>query len=93
MTDERPRRKPKLSLEECVTAFLELAMLPPDRTPRTQRAQRENDMIIHGFTRAQEMLRNILELDGKPSAAKLKDVRNPDQRRPTRIGDMNVWLG
>lgn len=96
MASERPGRRSRLSLEECVRAFLELAMVPPEKPPKTQRAQRENQAIILGFNRAQETLRNILELNGKPSAAKLADVRSEKQQRPHRMGDgpdsANLWM-
>lgn len=96
MASERPGRRPRLSLEECVRAFLGLAMLPPEKEPRTQRAQRENQAMIVGFNRAQEMLRNILELNGRPSAARLADVRAEGQQRPVKMGSgpgaANLWM-
>ncbi|HTE60416.1 MAG TPA: hypothetical protein VK631_08685 [Solirubrobacteraceae bacterium] len=89
MSDPKP-----MPLDECVKAFLELAMLPPDKAPKTQRAQRDNTMLILGFNRAQETLRSILERHGQSKQTQaLAEVRSDDQQRPLEgPGGIKMWV-
>lgn len=80
---------PKQSLTTAVTAFLELSMQHPEKEPRTQRAQRDNTMIILGFNKAQEALRQVLEQTGHKQLA---EVRAEGQQQPTKMGDTNLWI-
>lgn len=83
-----------MSLEKCVQAYLELAMLPPEKPPKTQRAQRENEAIIIGFNRAQETLRKILATHGQSKATKaLAETRAEGQRQPMKgPGGISMWV-
>lgn len=89
MSDPTP-----MPLDGCVTAFLELAMLPPEKAPKTQRAQRENAMMIVGFNRAQETLRSILAAHGQSKQTKaLAEVRNEKQQQPmVGPGGIKMWV-
>lgn len=81
-----------LSLEDCVREYLSLAILPPEKAPRTQRAQRDNEMLILGFNRAQETLRSILASHAHDAKA-LAETRHPDQRRPMEgPGGIKLWV-
>lgn len=82
----------KISLENCVFAFLEMAMIPPEKEPKQKYLQRENTAEIRGYNKAQEALRGILELNGTPTAAKLAEVRGEGQIRPARMGNTSVWV-
>lgn len=88
MSDPQP-----LSLEEAVKAFLELALLHPEKPPKTQRAQRDNSMTILGFNRDQETLRSILEAHGDtPEVRALAEVRTDGQVKPFQVGDRKMWV-
>lgn len=96
MTDE-DKRPPK-NAEEAIEAFLGIAMVHPEKEPKTQRAQRENEATIIGFNRAQETLRDILgQVEGRTKQAeraqKLADVRSENQRKPMEgPGGMRIWV-
>lgn len=83
-----------LTLEDAVRAFLSLAMLPPEKEPKTQRAQRDNTFLILGFNRAQETLRGILEHHGNDDDVKaLAEVREEGQQRPMDgPGGLKMWV-
>lgn len=83
-----------MTLEECIKGFLELTMLEPEKPPKTQRAQRENRMLILGFNRAQEALRTILKTHGVDETARaLGKVRRPGQEQPMEgPGGMKMWI-
>lgn len=84
---------PRLTLTEIVEAFLGLALLPPDKEPRTQRDARDNQMLIIGFNRAQENLRTILSTHGRTKREReLADVRNEQQQQPMDMGGIKVWV-
>jgi hypothetical protein len=83
----------RLTTDEVVRAYLDIALVPPEKAPRTQRDARDNDMLILGFNRAQETLRTLLATYGADDATRaLADVRNDKQRRPMKVGDTNVWV-
>ena len=82
-----------MTLAEVVDAFLDLAMVPPEKPPKTQRDQRENRLMIQSFNHAQETLRTILEHHGIDEATRaLAEVRNDKQQRPIDVGGTKVWL-
>lgn len=83
-----------LTLKQCVEGFLELALLEPDKPPKTQRAQRDNRMQVIGFNRAQEALRHILMTNGNSDQVrKLSEIRNPNQERPIDgPGGIKMWV-
>lgn len=89
MTDERHN----LTLAEIVEAYLQLALVPPEKPPKLVRDQRQNDAIILGYNQAQEALRSILEHHGidEPTRA-LAEIRNEKQQRPMDVGGMKVWV-
>jgi uncharacterized protein with von Willebrand factor type A (vWA) domain len=90
MTAPNPQN---LSLEDAVTAFLQLASLPPEKPPKTQRAQRDNSMMILGFNQAQEALRTILGAHGANDDVRaLAEVRSDGQQKPMVVGDRKVWV-
>lgn len=96
MTPPDPETTPpqQLSLAAIVEGFLSLAMVAPEKPPRTQRDQQANRAMIVGFNRAQETLRQILADHGRaPSTKALAEVRADGQERPMRLGDHNVWVG
>lgn len=78
-----------MTLEEAVEAFLGIAMLEPEKEPKTQRAQRENRARVIGYAQAQNHLRQILKQAGKE---RLSEVRHKDSPRPMKAGDMNIWI-
>lgn len=83
----------KLTLAEIVKAYLELALIPPEKEPKLVRDQRENRAIILGYNRAQETLRTILENHGIDEQTRaLAEVRSDKQERPIDVGGMSVWL-
>lgn len=87
------RKVEKLTLEECVRAFLGLVWEHPVVEPKTQRAQRDNEMIIHGVNKAQETLRGILETHGRTAKVReVAEVRKKGQQRPTEMAGMKVWI-
>jgi hypothetical protein len=92
--DESRVADASLTLDEAVRAFLQLTMLEPEKPPKTQRAQRENRMLIIGFNRAQETLRSILEQHGADDATKvLAEVREEGQQRPMDgPGGIKMWV-
>ncbi len=83
-----------LALAEIVTAYLGLAMVHPEKAPKTQRAQRDNDMLVLGYNQAQEALRTILANHGVDDATQaLADVRNEKQQRPVAgPGGIKMWV-
>ena len=83
-----------MTLEESVEVFLRLVMQHPEKPPKTQRAERENTMLILGFTRAQETLRSILEHHGADEATRaLAEVREDGQQRPMEgPGGIKMWV-
>lgn len=89
MTDEA-----KKTMGECVESFLSLALTHPEKPPKTQRAERENQMQIIGFNRAQEALRDILRECGKtPRCRELAEVRHEDQIKPMMAGGgLRLWV-
>jgi hypothetical protein len=84
----------KLTLEECVRGFLELALVEPETPPKTQRARHENTMMIIGFNRAQETLRTILAEQGAAEdIKKISEVRAHGQRQPMAgPGGAKIWV-
>jgi hypothetical protein len=82
-----------LPLDEIVRQFLTCALIEPEKPPKTQRAQRENRMLVLGFNRAQENLRTILaNLGDTDEVRALADVRTEQQERPLDIGGQKVWV-
>jgi hypothetical protein len=78
----------------CVEGFLELVCTPPDGIEK--KGQRKQDICsaeIMGFNRAQETLRDVLRLNGTPTAAKLSEVEAEGQNRPQRVGGVRMWFG
>ena len=85
--------KHNLNLEECVRAFLDLAVVHPEKPPKTQRAERENQMLILGYNQAQEQLRTILAHPGKTTTVRaVAEVRNDEQQRPMTVGNRKLWV-
>lgn len=88
-----PEKPARLSLEDCVRNFLDIALVHPEKPPKTQRAARENEMLIVGYNRAQENLRTILEQHGRDKRVRaIAEVRNENQRKPVRMGGVDLWL-
>lgn len=82
-----------LSVDEAVRAFLQIAMLHPEKAPKTQRAERDNSMMIVGFNQAQEALRSILKAHGETvSVQDLGEVRADGQQRPLEVGGLKAWV-
>lgn len=90
MSDERRN----LTLAEVVQAYLELALVPPEKPPKLVRDQRQNDSIILGYNRAQETLRSILRNHGIDETTRaLAEVRSEGQQQPINVGGLKVWVG
>lgn len=82
-----------LNLEQIVREFLQVAMLPPEKQPKTQRAQRDNQMLIIGFNQAQEALRTLIAAHGYSKATKaVAEVRSDAQQRPLEVGGLKAWV-
>lgn len=82
----------KPNIVEAITAFLELSFEEPEKPFRTQREMRDTSMQIVGFTRAQEVLRSILE-QGTPAARRLADIRTDKQLKPMPgPGHLKLWV-
>jgi hypothetical protein len=82
-----------LNLEQIVREFLAIAMVHPEKPPKTQRAQRDNQMLIIGFNQAQEALRTLIAAHGYSKATKaIADVRSYDQQRPLEVGGLKAWV-
>jgi hypothetical protein len=77
------------SLTKAVEIYLELAALHPEKEPKTQHAQRDNQMIIIGFNQSQEALRNILDQTGHK---KLAETRGEGQQQPMKMGNSRLWV-
>ena len=82
----------KHSLKYCIEAFLEGVISEPEKMPKQEWRCREIHAEMRGFNKAQERLRDILELNGTPTAAALADIREEGQQRPTRAGGLNLWM-
>lgn len=82
--NERP-----FTLGEVVEAFLSVALVEPEKPPKTQRAQRENRSQVIGFNEAQETLRAILAEHGYDTLAA---VRSDRQTCPLEVDGIKVWL-
>lgn len=82
-----------LNLEQIVREFLQVSMLPPEKPPKTQRAQRDNQMLIIGFNQAQEALRTLIAAHGYSKATKaIAEVRSESQQRPLDVGGLKAWV-
>jgi hypothetical protein len=82
-----------MALHAIIRAFLEIALVHPAKAPKTQRAERDNTMMIIGFNRAQEDLRSLLAAHGVNEAARsLAEVRSENQQRPIDVGGHKTWV-
>ncbi len=83
-----------LTLEDIVRSFLGLAMLHPEKAPKTQRADRDNSMTILGYNQAQEQLRTILSHHGETEEIRaLAETRADGQQRPMEgPGGIKMWI-
>lgn len=92
-TGASPAPEKKLTANEAIRAFLQLALLPPEKLPKQQYRQRENQAQIIGFNRAQEALRQILKEHGAGEDLKaLAEVRADGQQVPIQVGDLKAWV-
>jgi hypothetical protein len=90
MAAEKPT---PLNLEQIVREFLAIAMVHPEKPPKTQRAQRDNQMLVVGFNQAQEALRTLIAAHGYSKATKaIAEVRNDQQERPIDVGGLKAWV-
>lgn len=86
--------KKRLSLSKVVESFLKHSMKAPDEIEeKPQYRQRECEAEMRGFYKAQELLREIIALEGTNAIARFADVRKKGQQRPTMMGKLRVWMG
>lgn len=79
----------RLSLTAAVEEYLRLVCAHPEKEPKRVRDQRDNTMLILGFNKAQETLRQVLEQTGHRALA---ETRSEGQRQPEMIGDQRLWV-
>jgi len=93
MSAQDGKQPSPLNLEQIVREFLSIAMVHPEEQPKTQRAQRDNQMLVVGFNQAQEALRTLIAAHGYSKATKaIAEVRNDRQERPINVGDLKTWV-
>ncbi len=96
MSDDKPlfdqmlERGEEVPLDRLVAAFLDIGFLLPEKPPKRVRDQRDNEMLVQGYARAQETLRTILERYGYPTLA---EHRHPESQRPMEMRGLGkVWV-
>lgn len=97
---ERVVKSKQVGVKACVQEFLGLVFSfdyddynKRKRKPMGVQREREIEAEIRGFNKAQEVLRDLIAVNGTDSILHLSELRVEGQREPQLIGDKRYWVG